>query len=402
MDKTISRRKFMQGAAIAGLAVTLCPGLVLAQARTDQRLVIVIQRGAMDGLAAVAPYGDPDYASLRGDLALSSDTLLRMDDRFGLHPSLKPLHDMFAADELAVVHAAASPYRERSHFEGQSVLELGSTGQPYALQTGWLNRVAAAINARDNTLGLAFGENIPMMLRGDVKIGSYAPSALPGLGTDFMTLLDMSYHHDPLFKNALDQGLYLQQKTSDAMTQADPADMANQKKSTQDFPGMCGIAGQWLARPDGPRLATIELGGWDTHVQQGTEAGRLANNFDILARGLAQLKQSLGPAWAKTTVVTLTEFGRTARPNGNRGTDHGTASAIFIAGGRVKSGLYGDWPGLADNRLYQNRDLMPSTDLRSPMKGILNSLYGLSPATLDNDVYPGSGNATQMSGLIKT
>ena len=174
-----------------------------------------------------------------------------------------------------------------------------------------------------------------------------------------------------------------------------------QLKSPGEFVALCNVAGQWLAKPDGPRLATIELGGWDTHVQQGTEGGRLANNLDILARGIAQLKASLGEAWKNTTVVTLTEFGRTARPNGNRGTDHGTASTIFLAGGRVKPGMHGDWPGLSAANLYQNRDLMPSTDLRGAMKGVLGSLYGLSPATLDNDIYPGSGDARQMDGLIR-
>ncbi|HTK85927.1 MAG TPA: twin-arginine translocation signal domain-containing protein, partial [Patescibacteria group bacterium] len=210
LDKPFSRRRFLQGITVAGAAVMVCPGLAFAQARTEKRLVIIIQRGAMDGLAAVAPYGDRDYKSLRGDLALSSDSLLRLDDRFALHASLKPLHEMFTAGDLAVVHAVASPYRERSHFEGQSVLELGSPGQPYSLESGWLNRVAAAVNARDNSLGLAFGDSIPMMLRGSARTGSYTPSALPELNDDFISLLQASYARDPLFKQALDQGLYLQ------------------------------------------------------------------------------------------------------------------------------------------------------------------------------------------------
>ncbi len=397
----INRRRFLQGAVMAGAAVTMCPGLVLAQARTDKRLVIIIQRGAMDGLAAVAPYGDLNYRSLRGDLALSPDALLRLDANFGMPQSLKPMYDMFTAGELGIIHAVASPYRERSHFEGQSVLELGSTGQPYSLESGWLNRVVAAVNARDNSLGLAFGESIPMMMRGPVKVGSYAPTALPELNNDFMSLLETSYAHDKLFKDALDQGMYLQEHTGDAMN-GDEKEMAKKTNSPKAFEAMCQIAGQWLARPDGPRLATIEIGGWDTHVAQGTEAGRLANNFDILARGIDSLKQTLGPEWKNTTVVTLTEFGRTARPNGNKGTDHGTASLMFVAGGSVRGGLFGHWPGLGSNQLYQNRDLMPTTDIRGPMKGILNTLYGLSPATLDHDIYPDSGNAMQMNGLIKT
>ena len=401
MIHLITRRKFLVGAAATGLVVTMAPGFVLAQARTEQRLVIIIQRGAMDGLAAVVPYGDPNYAALRGDLALTPDSVLKIDDKFGLHPALKPLYGLFQQKELAVIHAAASPYRERSHFDGQSVLELGSAGQPYALQSGWLNRVVAAINARDPQLGTAFGESVPMMMRGEVKVPSWAPSKLPGLNNDFMSLLKLSYAHDPRFADALASGLTLQAQTSDAVTQGTAVDKQKQLQTPQEFVAMCDVAGQWLGRPNGPRLATIELGGWDTHVQQGTEGGRLANNLDILARGIAQLKTSLGDNWKNTTVVTLTEFGRTARPNGNRGTDHGTASAMFLAGGRVQAGMHGDWPGLADANLYQNRDLMPSTDLRAAMKGVLNSLYGLSPAVLDNDIYPGSGEARQMGGLMR-
>lgn len=399
IDISVSRRRLLQGGAMLTLAMTIFPGLVLAQARTEQRLVVIILRGAMDGLAAVAPYGDPDYAALRGDIALSSDALLKLDGRFGMHPSLKPLYDMFAAKEVAIIHAAASPYRERSHFDAQNVLELGSTA-PHTLQSGWLNRVAESINAKDSSLGLAIGESVPMMLRGDMHVASWAPSAMPGVNADFMSLLSGLYQHDSLFLNALREGQDMQEKSSDEIDGVAPASMAKNKSNPQ-FVKMAEMAGKFLSDPNGARLATLELGGWDTHIQQGTEGGRLANNFDILARGIDALKNSLGPAWSKTTVVMLTEFGRTAHPNGNRGTDHGTASVTMVAGGAVKGGIYGAWPGLSSGALRDGRDLMPATDIRAIMKGVLNDQFGLSPATLSSEIYPGSDGVAKVNGLIR-
>jgi uncharacterized protein (DUF1501 family) len=396
----ISRRQFLYGGALFGLVVALKPGLVLANATTDNRLVIVINRGAMDGLAAVAPYGDPNYASLRGDLAMSPDSLLKLDDRFGLHPSLKPLHDMYADGDLAVIHAASSPYRERSHFDGQNVLELGGT-QPHDLQDGWLNRVVASINGHDDKLALAVGDTVPMILQGPAMVGSWAPSVLPQTGQDFMSALDKIYGGDPQFAQAFHEAIDLQAKGDDALQGTDAQKIAQQSHSQQSFVALAGIAGTWLARPDGPRLATLELSGWDTHVQQGTEGGRLANNLDLLARGIQAMKDKLGPAWSKTTVVMLTEFGRTARPNGTGGTDHGTGTVALMAGGAVKGGVYGQWPGLSDDALYQNRDLMPTTDVRSVMKGTLAGLFQFSDTVLDRDIYPGSAQTGKMQGLVK-
>lgn len=396
LNAAVSRRQFLSGAAMFGAAVTICPGLVLAQARTDERLVVIILRGGMDGLAAVAPYGDPSYASTRNGLALNSDTILKMDQRFAFHPSLAALHKMYQNKEVAVIHAAASPYRERSHFDGQNILELGST-TPYALHSGWLNRTIGAINARDSSLAISLGTTAPTIIRGTAPYQSWSPNSIAKVNDDFMSLLKMSYAQDKRFSDALNQGLMARESTSDAV----PKDEKMNTKQGQSFPILAEKAGQFLAKETGPRLATLEMGGWDTHIQQGTEGGRLSENLEVLNRGIEALKSSLGPAWSKTTIVAMTEFGRTAHMNGNRGTDHGTASVVLLMGGRVQGGIYGDWPGLADANLYQNRDLMPTTDIRSIMKGVLNNLYGLSPATLDNDIYPGSGNARSMTGLIR-
>jgi len=402
---TIDRRLFLQG--LAGLGALSClsfPGMAFANARTDQRLVVVILRGGMDGLAAVAPYGDPNYRSLRQGLSLETDSLLRLDNMFGLHPAFAPLHEMYMRGELAVVHAVASPYRERSHFDAQNVLELGSS-QPNALESGWLNRLAGAIDSRDRKLGMAISQTLPLMMRGDQYVGSWAPSGMDEVGDDYYSLVSKIYAKDPIFAKALNEGLDVQQRGADLFHEQNDRQskkMARQSRGGQAFPVMAEAAGKWLAAPDGPRLATLELGGWDTHAGQGTEGGRLANNFTQLANGLQKLKESLGPVWNKTTVVAMTEFGRTAGPNGNNGTDHGTGGAMFIAGGRVNGGrVFTSWPGLARHQLYQERDLMPTTDIRSVMKGILSDLYSLPYQTLAYDIYPGSASAQNMRGLIR-
>lgn len=401
----VSRRLFLQG--LIGLGASTCfvmPGLALAQARTNKRLVIVIMRGGMDGLAAVVPYGDRDYTSLRGDMALNGDVLLKLDEFYAFHKALEPLHTMYRARELLAVHAVASPYRERSHFDAQNVLELGST-RPNELKSGWLNRVVAAINEKDSKLGMAIGQNTPLILRGPQNATSWAPSVLPEVGENYYALVEKVYAKDPLFSKALTEGLEIQEKGAElfhAQTGGRQQRMARQARSRQAFVTMAEAAGKWLATPDGPRLATLEIDGWDTHANQGVEGGPLASNFTLFANGLENLKKALGPAWRDTVVVAMTEFGRTARPNGNRGTDHGTAGAMFIAGGAVDGGrVISRWPGLATADLYQARDLKPTTDIRAVMKGVLNDHYGLSAATLSHDIYPGSSGVAPMRGLLK-
>lgn len=393
----LSRRQFMLSTAALGLTLSVFPGMVLANARTDQRLVIVILRGAMDGLAAVAPYSDPAYAQLRGNLALNGDTLRKLDDRFALHSALTSLYQFYQDKNLAVIHAVASPYRDRSHFDAQAVLELG-TNQVGGAQSGWLNRLVSAINARDSSFAMAIGNSVPLILRGPAEVGSWSPQMLPSARPEIFDLISTMYAKDTVLKSALSEGIMVQDQTSDAMAGEDPKKVRQARNS---FPEMAKVAGQLLSKETGPRIATLELDGWDTHVNQGTMAGRLASNFTILADGMAGLKESLGLAWANTTIVVMTEFGRTVRVNGNGGTDHGTASLMFVMGGRVRGGMYGQWPGLAAAQLYENRDLYPTTDTRSVMKGVLNDLYGLSPAVLSHDIYPESANIKPLTGLIR-
>lgn len=383
--------KGMLGGAALMMGSSLYPGLAFAKARTNKRLVVVILRGGMDGLAALAPYGDPDYEAIRGNLALSPDSLLKIDPFFGLHPNLEPLADMYKQGEMIAVPACATPYRRRSHFDAQNILELGST-QAYSIESGWLNRAVGAIDKTDSDLGMALAQTLPTILRGENPVNSWAPSNLKASGDDYLSLVQKVYAHDPLFENNLNKALELQMKSMDAMPKN--KNMAtNKSRSPQAFLTMAQLAGKWMTDINGPRIATLELGGWDTHAQQGTEGGRLANNFSMFARGINILKKELGPAWSETVVVAMTEFGRTARPNGNRGTDHGTASTAFLCGGALKGGkIIHKWPGLDEANLYQNRDLRPTIDTRSLLKTVLAQHYGLSTKILDNEIFPDSRN----------
>lgn len=400
----LSRRLFLQG--LGGLALTsaLNPSFSFAKARTNKRLAIVILRGGMDGLAAVAPYGDRDYEALRGDLALTSEAFLPLDNMFALHNALGPLHDLYKAGDMVVVHAVASPYRNRSHFDAQNVLELGSD-EPHTLSSGWLNRVAASINKQDSRLSMAIGQTIPLTLRGDQAAGSWAPSIMPEVGQDYYSLVEKIYARDPLFAKALQEGLEVEEMSAQLFhdqSERESKQMARKSRTGQAFITMAESAGKWLSQDDGPRLSTLELGGWDTHAGQGTSGGRMAANLAQFANGIVKMKEQLGPVWSDTIIVAMTEFGRTARPNGNKGTDHGTGGAMFIMGGAVRGGqVIADWPGLDDSSLYQNRDLRPTTDIRSVMKGLIADHYNLPLSILNSTIYPGSFSAKPIKGLVR-
>ena len=397
----ISRRDFMMGmcsTAAFAMTHTLYPGMCFANARTNKRLVVVILRGGMDGMAALAPYGDKNYKSIRRDLALNTDSLVKIDPFFGLHPSLESFAQLYKDGDMIAIPATATPYRKRSHFDAQNVLELGST-KPNGLDDGWLNRLVGAIDASDSGLGLAVGQNLPLMMRGDYSVGSWAPSALPDAGNDYMSLIEKMYKHDKLFASNFSKAMELQDMTSDSM--GNDKRMARKSRSPQAFVTMAQMAGKMLSQNTGPRIATLELGGWDTHANQGTEGGRMANNLKLFARGIDALKKQLGSHWGQTTVIAITEFGRTARPNGNRGTDHGTAGTTFLFGGALKGGrIYEKWPGLSESDLYQNRDVRPTIDIRGIMKGVIAEHYNLSDQILRSNIYPGSSGVKSIKGLI--
>ena len=386
----MDRRHFIT----AGAALTLlgpAADRAFAAATGDARFVLVILRGGLDGLAAVPAYGEGRYQSLRGALALpapgGSDGLLKLDGLFGLHPALVNLHALYAAGELAVVHAVASPYRERSHFDGQKVLEAGGT-TPTTSTGGWLNRALAALAAE--SLGrdaIALAAAVPLVLRGPVNVNSWAPSRLPDTDADTLARVRQLYESaDPEAALRLSEAL-----NARALAGATGMDGAMRAGGQQLTP-LTTAAARFLAAADGPRIAVLEAGGWDTHANQGAANGTLALRLAGLDSGIAAFRDELGPAWRETTVVVVTEFGRTVAVNGTRGTDHGTAGAAFVTGGAVAGGrIIADWPGLADRDLFEGRDLMPTLDLRALFKGVLSEQYGLSAQALDTAVFPGSG-----------
>jgi len=306
---------------------------------------------------------------------------------------------MYEEGDMITLPAIATPYRKRSHFDAQNMLELGST-RPYGLDSGWMNRLVGAIDAHDSDLGMALGQTLPAIIRGKYPVSSWAPSNIKEQSDDYLSLLQKVYEADPLFSQNLEKALELQIKSMDALDGI-MKNAAHKSRSNKAFITMAQLAGKWLSDINGPRIATLDLGGWDTHVQQGTEGGRLANNFALFARGIATLKKELGSSWENTVVVAMTEFGRTARPNGNRGTDHGTASTGFLFGGALKGGkIVHQWPGLAESNLFENRDVKPTIDNRAIIKSVLAQHFNLSQKTLDNDIFPDSGALAMMPNLV--
>ncbi len=389
----MDRRQVLKGLGAASV-VSWMPAI--AATPDDRRFVLVILRGALDGLALLPPVGDPDYAALRGELALARPGrpggVLPVDNTFGLHPAMPELHAMYQAREATFIHAVASPYRERSHFDGQDLLEKGTTTLG-ATRDGWLNRALQPL-AGGGEIAIALSQNTPLVLRGTQSVTSWAPSRLPDVPDDTLARLQDLYSDDPFFATRLAQAVE---------SQAIAGDMSNDRiRRNEQFTSTMGSAARFLATDDGPRIAVIEAGGWDTHANQGAAEGQLANRLGGLDAGLARLKSELGPAWDKTVVAIVTEFGRTARVNGTRGTDHGTGAAAVLAGGAVNGGrIIADWPGLSARSLYENRDLMPTTDLRSVFKGVLEEHLELSARFITNEVFPGSLPAQFMKGLIK-
>lgn len=394
----VSRRDILRAAG-AGLLASSIPGLALAKADTDARFVLVILRGAADGLAIAPAYGDGSYAKVRGELALSGGEIKKLDGLFGLHPSLADIHDQYRKQQALVVHAVASPYRERSHFDGQDVLENGASGVG-VLRDGWLNRALAPMGGSlGNEMAIAMAQNTPLVLRGDNSVTSWAPSALPDAEDSTIRRLQDLYAEDEFFATRLVQALDAQ-----AIAEADTgmARMGGRGNEAQQIQMMASATARFLRARNGPRIAVLEAGGWDTHANQGTTSGALANRFEGLDGGVKTLREELGDAWSKTVVAIVTEFGRTVAVNGTRGTDHGTASAAILVGGAVAGGrVLADWPGLRQSDLYQDRDLQPTTDLRSVFKGILGDHLALPDAWLDNTVFPDSATAVPMRGLTR-
>ena len=382
------RRRWLQ----AGLAtLALGPAVRWAHAATPrQPLVVVMLRGALDGLAAVPPTGDPGWSALRPTTAeapLSPLSPLPLNADFSLHPSLAGLHSWYREGQLLVVHAVASPYRERSHFDAQQLAESGGQ-RPFDRDTGWLGRALAQQAGGAGVAGVSLTPSVPLALRGTDNATTWTPSRRATPDADFMARVGALYQGDALLKRRWEQ---VQGQTMGAATDGEPtADNPSDGRpgTGASFTTLATQAGRFLAEPGGPGVAWLELGGWDTHTAQ---AQRLQRQLATLDAGLVALRTALGPLWASTTVLVMTEFGRSAALNGSQGTDHGTGAAAFLAGGAVAGGrVLTDWPGLSTAALLDGRDLRPTTDLRALQAALVQRHLGVSDAALQSTVLPGA------------
>lgn len=393
----IDRRRFLQATGAATAASVVAPRLALAGAPTENRFVFILLRGGLDGLHAMAPYADLQYRAQRPTLALAAPGVaqgaLKLDGTFGLHPALAPMHALYQSKELILVPASATQYRKRSHFDGQNMLENGS-GKPYGLKDGWLNRAIAGMGGANRKMGLALGPSVPLILQGDQRVQTWANTRLPDVSTDFLTRLAQVYKTDAMFAAAL----------ADARSAMKPAmgkgDMEFRPGGGQDFRVAAKAAAQLLSRKEGPRIAVMDLGGWDTHFRQ---EARLKALFADLSSGVTELKTELGAAWAKTVVLVVSEFGRTVAENGSNGTDHGTGGIAFITGGAVKGGrIAGDWPGLSQAARYEGRDVNPVNAYEGFFKAVLVSHLGLTQGFVEDTVFPSSRSIRPVDGLFRT
>lgn len=390
------------------------PKVARAEGR-DPRVLVIVLRGGLDGLAMVAPVGDPDWVSLRGDKAMlleGNTPALPLDSYFALNPAMPNLHRLYKAQQATIVHATATPYRERSHFDGQDVLENGLT-RAGSRESGWLNRALAAIepggrvDPKGGRRAFAVGPVTPLVVRGSAPVMSWVPPQLMPASDDTMArLLDLYNHTDPALARALEGRVRLA-----AMSRSNGTDALMPKQGTPVPPGIArvrayfadaaGTAARYVARADGPRVGALGFVGWDTHINEGVVNGQLANLLGALDGAIAAVETNMQDAWRETVVVVVTEFGRTARINGNEGTDHGTGTVALLVGGALKGGrVIADWPGVKAANLHEGRDLKPTTDLRAVLKGVLKDHLRVDDAALANAVFPDSADVKPMAGLF--
>jgi uncharacterized protein (DUF1501 family) len=381
--------------------------LAFAALPDDRRFIVVILRGGLDGLAAVPAHGDPNYTRVRGALALPQSgpgAPIDLDGFFGLHPSLHNLSEMWSNKELAIFHNVATPYRDRSHFDAQNVLETGGT-KPHLLNEGWLNRALAPLGLDDGNGALAASSSPPLLLDGKAHVASWTPSRMPVADEEFLARVAALYASDPALSGALKNALRIRAAANSGMHEMSAAAPGGKPNGAAPATGIAPLmegAGKILATGGGPRVAVFDIGGWDTHVNQGAGQGQLARRLQLLDEGLLALKTSLGPAWEKTAVVAASEFGRTVAVNGSGGTDHGTAGIAFLFGGAVAGGnIHAQWPGLTRAALKDRRDLPAQTDTRALFKAALADHLGVPKSVLADRVFPDSAAAPALKGLIR-
>jgi uncharacterized protein (DUF1501 family) len=420
----LTRRRLL-GTGAASLALWgFMPRAAIAGSR-DPRLLTVILRGGLDGISLAAPVGDPDYVRLRQAIAMAKPGEtgggLPLTDLFALNPHMPFLHSLYQKKEALVVHAVHTPYRERSHFDGQDILENGMPGVSKA-RDGWLNRALANLphQGKVSPKGLSLGPVVPLVMQGPAEVLSWIPKVynLPLRESTVARLMDLYAHTDPGLAKALTNGLEMVRvadaSVGMAATPGQPAPAAVAPAAPmaargglnpnqfREFTEAAEMAAKFMKPADGPRIGALSYNGWDTHANEGVVQGLLGNRLGGLDAAIQALHDGFGPeVWKDTVVMIVTEFGRTARVNGTSGTDHGTATCALFVGGAIKGGrVIADWPGLADANLHENRDLKPTTDLRAMFKGVLRDHLGIPDGALANVVFPESGGVKGVQGLV--
>lgn len=372
MPAPLSRRAFLARSTIAGCSLAASPLVTpvsFAAAPWETRLVVIILRGGMDGLAVVQPHGAPEYAGLRPDRQAGPD----LDGFFALHPALAPLMGLWARGDLGFVHAVSTPYRDkRSHFDGQDLLEAGTVTLE-GVRDGWLNRMLGQMTGVQARTAFAVGRGEMKVLAGPAPVADWTPDAKLTISPQAMRLAELVMQDDPAFHAALSEAAMLSQ-TRGTRTKGKP----HQK--------IAAFVAEQL-RGD-TRVASFSINGWDTHRAQ---QRALNSALGRLSDAILTLRDGVGAAiWERTAIVAMTEFGRTARLNGTGGTDHGTGGAMVLAGGAIRGGrVLGDWPGLDEADLYGRRDLMPTGDVRAPAAWLMRGLAGLERSALERVVFPG-------------
>jgi uncharacterized protein (DUF1501 family) len=434
----LNRRSALFAAAGFGISVTFIARAAYAAsegALASRKLVVFVCRGAMDGLSVSPPIGDANYQPLRTEIAIAGfgqqNGALRLDSTFGLHPRLETVHALALKGEARIAPAIATPDRARSHFEAQDVLESGVPAV-YGATSGWLNRAMESLSATRTVHAMSVGPQAPLILRGRIEAASWSPGGIKDRDPRLPQILTDLYADDPLLAPALASGLQTEAMAAIA-TAPDPNAMdaqppAMQPAAMQQQPATAAQSnpqqlqayaaqqqqqaanqarklGDTLAKfmlePNGPQIAAVSLDGFDTHANQGAADGQLATRLRGLDAALDGLSSGLGPEWKNTVVVVATEFGRTARMNGTKGTDHGTASTALVLGGSLKrGGIIGDWPTLQEAKLFENRDTAPTVDMRGLFKGVLAEQLGVDRYALDTTVFPDSAGVAPVAGIV--
>lgn len=387
----MDRREFLKTMCSGGIATFGFPVVSFAQVRQSGRLVFVLLRGGFDGLAAVVPYGDPAYEGLRGPLAFQDGDLVPLTPVFGLAPGLAPLREFWDRGEMVALHAIAIPYRTRSHFDGQAILETG-LDRPVGASDGWLNRLLQIMPGERS--GIAIASGMPRSMAGAHEVQTWSPTQLGAVTDEYLDRLAVLYRADGTLHNRFEAALQQQELVGEE-------EMAGAGARRGGVTPLLKSAARILRQSTGPNVAAVEFSGWDTHANQGLAGGPLDRLLGQLAEGLVAFRAEMQDAWADTTVVVMTEFGRTARPNGSRGTDHGTAGAGFLIGPKVaRSAVLADWPGLGDSALYEGRDLRPTLDTRAVLKAAVAGTFDLTGAQADR-IFPGSAGVRGRYDLMR-